>query len=237
MSAPIILKVLKYVVDQIRERDGIPTRTRVVKFLYLIDVEYYRHHGSTLSQLPWKFLHYGPYTMEIEPLLQSFSLDEKETIVKNHYKVFTYKVDHPETLDGILPFSDQTMIDRIIERWALESLNRLLDYVYFETEPMKGASRGELLDFSTITHEPLVIEKTPQAQLPGETINKFRKKFKAIHAGKTHARHYTPPPYDDIYFQAIETMNSEETGLSTLRFIRNLEIVEENAHIIANQSE
>jgi len=237
MSAPITLEVLKYIVDRIRERDGIPTRTKVVKILYLIDVEYYRRHGSTLSQLPWKFLHYGPYTMEIEPLLKSLSLGEEEIVVKDRRRVFTYKVEQPETLDSLLSLPNRMMIEKIIERWALESLYKLLDYVYFETEPMQGAVRGELLDFSTITSEPLVIEETPQAQLPKETINRFKGKFKAIHASKAPARHYTPPPYDDIYFQAIATMNSGETGSSTLRFMKNVEIVEESEHIIAKQSE
>jgi hypothetical protein len=237
MSAPIILEVLKYIVDRIRERDGIPTRTKVVKILYLIDVEYHRRHGSTLSQLPWKFLHYGPYTMEIEPLFQSISLGEEEIVVKDRHRVFTYKVEQPEALDSLLPFSDRMMIEKIIDRWALESLYKLLDYVYFETEPMQGAARGELLDFSTITREPLAIEETPQAHLPKETINRFREKFKAIHAGKAHAGHHTPPPYDDIYFQAIATMNSGETGPSTLRFMKNVEIVEESEHLIDKQSE
>lgn len=31
---------------------------------------------------------------------------------------------------------------------------------------------------------------------------------------------YTPPPYDDIYFQAIEKMNSEEVGLSYFRLAK-----------------
>jgi len=237
MNAPITLKVLKYIVDQIRERDGIPTRTKVVKILYLTDVEYYRHHSSMLSQLPWKFLHYGPYTMEIEPLLQSISLGEEETIVKNRYKVFTYKVEQPETLDDLLPFSDRIMIDKIIERWALESLYKLLDYVYFETEPMQSASRGELLDFSRITQEHFVIEKTPQSYLSREIISRLKEKFKAIRESKPPVRRYTPPPYDDIYFQAIATMNAGETELSALRFMKNVEIVEESEHIIAKQSE
>lgn len=232
-----ILEVLRYIVDQIRERDGIPTRTKVVKLLYLVDVEYYRHHDSTLSQLPWKFLHYGPYTMEVEPLLQSISLGEEETIVKNRYKVFTYKVEQPETLDDLLPFSERIMIDKIIERWALESLYKLLDCVYFETEPMQGASRGESLDFSRITHEHFVIGKTPQSCLSRERTSILKEKFKAIRESKPPIRRYTPPPYDDIYFQAIATMNYGETELSALRFMKNLEIVEGSENIIAKQSE
>jgi len=175
--------------------------------------------------------------MEIEPLLKSLSLGEEEIIVQGRHRVFTYEVEQPETLANLLSLPDRLMVERIIERWALESLYKLLDYVYFATEPMQGAVRGELLDFSTITREPSVIEETPQAQLPNETINRFREKFKAIHARKAHAPHYTPPPYDDIYFQAIATMNSGETGASTLRFMRNVEIVEESEDIIAKQSE
>ena len=79
---PVSVRVLRYIVDQIRERDAIPTRTKVAKLLYLVDVEYYRRHGRTLTELAWRFLHYGPYAVEIEPLLQSFDLEEENEIAE-----------------------------------------------------------------------------------------------------------------------------------------------------------
>jgi len=44
----------------------------------------------------------------------------------------------------------ESLISNIVKQWGDADLNQLLDYVYFETEPMQEAKRGELLDFSLI---------------------------------------------------------------------------------------
>ena len=46
------------------------------------------------------------------------------------------------------------VIKRVVGEWGSRSLPELLDYVYFETEPMEAVKkRGEILDFSTIQKE------------------------------------------------------------------------------------
>ncbi|MBA7628550.1 hypothetical protein ES703_36038 [subsurface metagenome] len=236
---PIVTRLLRYIVDQVRDRDAVPTRTRVAKLLYLIDVEYYRRYGQTLTELPWRFLHYGPYAVEVEQLLQSLDLyiDAEEVITRKGYRAFTYKAQQPETLDDLLSSPEQGMIDRIIDRWALESLYGLLDYVYFETEPMQAAARGNLLDFSQIVRIRVTEERTPLAKLSQEVLTNLRERLKAVRESKVSKRHYTPPLYDDIYFQAIEAMDMDEAGLSDFRFIKNLEISEEGESSIASQSD
>jgi hypothetical protein len=234
---PISTRVLRYIVDQIREQDAVPTRTKVAKLLYLVDVEYYRRHGRLLTDLSWRFLHYGPYAVELEPQFQSLDLKEEEIRTQKGHRAFTYRVHEPESLDDLLESSDIRLIDRITEKWALESLYRLLDYVYFETEPMRDASRGELLDFSNIVREIPSGETSPEAALPQETLSKFKKTLKAIQESKVTPRHYTPPPYDDIYLQAVATMNLEETGLSSLHFMKNVGIPEKGEGSIAKQTD
>ncbi|WP_353684408.1 hypothetical protein V4D30_01065 [Thermodesulfovibrio sp. 3907-1M] len=45
----------------------------------------------------------------------------------------------------------ENYLNRLWSKWGIESLPALLDFVYFETEPMLYVSRkGESLDFSTI---------------------------------------------------------------------------------------
>jgi hypothetical protein len=44
-------------------------QTRLVKLLYLADLEWRRQHGGApLAQLTWRFLHFGPYACELTGL-------------------------------------------------------------------------------------------------------------------------------------------------------------------------
>src|ERR1035441_5186960 len=46
-----------------------PLKTRLVKLVYLSEVEYFRQTGQRLTGLDWKFYHYGPYAPALSPLL------------------------------------------------------------------------------------------------------------------------------------------------------------------------
>ena len=52
----------------------------------------------------------------------------------------------------------------IVDHWADRRLGEMLDYVYFYTEPMETAQRGELLDFSRAQREERHLE------LPGRQV-------------------------------------------------------------------
>ena len=69
-------------------------------------------------------------------------------------------------------------VDRIVEQWALDSLPTILDYVYFETEPMQDAKRGEYLDFSKIRIEPPIPAKTVKLEFSDEHIADMRQRWK-----------------------------------------------------------
>ena len=73
--------------------------------------------------------------------------------------------------------------------------------------------------------------------LSQETLGKLREKLKAIQESKVAPRHYTPPPYDEVYLQAVATMNLEETGLSSLRSLKNVGIPEESENSTAKQTD
>lgn len=81
MSEPAISVVTRYVVQRVREQEGSLSRTKLVKLLYLIDVEYYRRYRETLTGWQWRFHHYGPYAFEFETFLQTLPLDVDEAQV------------------------------------------------------------------------------------------------------------------------------------------------------------
>jgi hypothetical protein len=217
--SPQELKTLMgYLIEQINERGGIPIKTQLVKILYLVDLEHYRSRKKTLTGLPWIFYHYGPYTSELEPIISSLGIADIESATffnKKGNRGFTYtggfnSQDETES-DFTRKFKNHTklIIDRILDQWALEDLWILLDYVYYETEPMRDVKRGELLDFTKVTNiEQPIYQKA--INIDSVTLTNLKKRLLQNKKGKVEQRIPSPPPLDDIYDEALAIMNSEE---------------------------
>jgi hypothetical protein len=146
--------LIKYIVSLVEDEGGTLGVTRLVKLLYLIDVEYYRRHRKLLSDLEWIFYYYGPYALEIPDMLRGLDLEipQEEKIIGDGRSLHQLKSDHPLETDigTLLPAPDVLLIDRVVKRWAIEDLNKLLSYVYFDTEPMEDVSLGKPLNFDRI---------------------------------------------------------------------------------------
>src|SRR6267143_1837913 len=58
---------------------GTPGATRLVKLLYLADLEWRkRHKGESLSNWKWLFHHYGPYAFEFQELFGDQDAEQVE---------------------------------------------------------------------------------------------------------------------------------------------------------------
>jgi hypothetical protein len=146
-------RLILYVVQRIRDEDAFPSRTKLLKILYLIDVEHFRKHRMTLSGWEWVYYHFGPYVHAYPQLLERLSisdLQETEDSTPDGKSFYGYQVTDHQDISDLVSHSDQVTIDEIIERWALEDLNLLLNHVYFRTEPMMDAKPGDVLDFHKI---------------------------------------------------------------------------------------
>ena len=152
--SPVLQNLIKYIVAQISDAGGILGITKLVKLLYLIDVEFYRRHRQILTGLDWVFYHYGPYSLEIPDIIRSLDLDipQEDVSIGNGRITHQFKPVYRLEVDisEVVPTSDVMLVERVIDRWALEDLNRLLSYVYFDTEPMQDSEVGESLDFTKI---------------------------------------------------------------------------------------
>jgi uncharacterized phage-associated protein len=145
-----LVQLIKGILSE-AENQGISVgRVRLVKLLYLLEIEYYRIYQKRLTHLKWEFYHYGPYPRGIEEVLclqdfeeEKISLSEDRVFRKLKHAVSEPKVVYSET--GI-----ERLVKRIINEWGGFDLRYLLDYVYFETEPMIGAKTGDVLDFSKV---------------------------------------------------------------------------------------
>jgi len=152
---------------------GTPPVTRLVKILYLADLEWRRsHQGEPLTNLSWKFWHFGPYAPEIGEVFGTKDVESVELKSGKQCKFLTFKPD--EVRSGGVPNSVSKLFNLILERWGGTDLNDLLDYVYFETEPMETAQRGQPLDFSTV--RPIAQSVVPN--LDTEKLRDLRKSFR-----------------------------------------------------------
>ena len=150
--------LIAYIVDQVGDRGGAVGRTALMKLVYLADIEHYRRYGKQATNLEWRFHHYGPYSAELDKEVRALGLDIDESVFNKTYggrtlsgyryrRVGDWK-EVAMAFNSNYGASAQRCVDRVVQRWGLDPLPTILDYVYFETEPMQDAKRGETLDFA-----------------------------------------------------------------------------------------
>ena len=70
MEQTVEANLIPVIVTWIAEHDSYATKTKLLKLLYLFDVEYYRQHQHTrFTGFGWKFFHLGPWAAEYDPML------------------------------------------------------------------------------------------------------------------------------------------------------------------------
>lgn len=125
-----------------------PQLTRLIKIMYLSEVEFFRESRGRLTDLKWAFYLYGPYPASFQSVLGEPEIEVNEWKTG---KTSKHIVRDEETFMGATaPFEVENIIRRVVKDWGDADLNQLLDHVYFETEPMQKAKRGDELDFSTV---------------------------------------------------------------------------------------
>ncbi len=203
------------VVTYVRECGGAPTKTKILKLLYLLDIESYRKTGATLTGFDWKFYRFGPWAASYDEALQAAVQASKIAINApnaDEGAVFINPVQKFLLAELFPNVVQELTAKRIIETWAARPTVELLDYVYFHTAPMRDAVRNELLDFSTVTRE----EKLPhytgiKSQMDERERDRKRKELlrRLGSATKPIAPLDPPPKYDDEYWAALAKLESD----------------------------
>jgi len=161
-----------------------PGQVRTTKLVYLVEYNYYGWEQKRLTDLDWVFWHYGPWSKTLSSVLtQDFHTPQENEIEPGKFRPVHWtppqfdrprlKFDNVE-LEGIIP--------TVLDRFAAMPYNELLDYVYFETAPMKDAVKGKPLDFSGIPKPQRFID--PISLLPAKLFNELREKFLQLHISK-----------------------------------------------------
>jgi hypothetical protein len=126
-----------------------PNATRLVKLVYLADIEWRKsQQNEPLSDVHWRFHHYGPYASEFSPILGGDDVEVEE--LSNGKTVKRLSYDHHDLEEPQTPEAVSSLLQRIVKEWGDTHINLLLNHVYFNTQPMENAARGEALDFSKL---------------------------------------------------------------------------------------
>jgi hypothetical protein len=174
-----IEQIIKYVVKRLNEKKVTATRLRVVKLLYLIEVEYYAKHFKRLTDIDWICWNYGPYWMSFPEDMKSVREIEEEKIQADR-EFYSYKIppetEVPNPLSGI----DRLLVDHPIEEWATADMRDLLNHVYFRTPPMINATRGARLDFLSI-RAVLDAKANRQVKIDPERLRRLKTELGRLH--------------------------------------------------------
>ena len=214
MKIEKIIDLIKAICTRTQELESYLNKTKLIKLLYLVDVEYYRKYKKTFTSFDWICYDYGPWTYEYNDIYDQiksspdFKVVEKE-IPKNIS--FITCVDDPKDFSDIFKELEDSMLFReLINKWATEELNEILNYVYFYTEPMIGTKKKEKLDFSKINKfETIPKFKLEKGGLSSQEIRAIRATLKEkLRRGKEKdIEEVVQPKYDELYWQEMEKLD------------------------------
>jgi hypothetical protein len=205
------------ILTRIKEREGTANKTKLLKLLYLADIEQYRTSGETLTGFNWIFYLYGPWTDEYDGLLKQLQ-DE------NAIQIKPWASGGLEG-EGIAP-SEEVPLERaisstqaflrtrqLVDIWADRGLPTLLDYVYFETEPMQDAAKMQRLDFSKVLKEPPRLYRRTKSGTDPKELRRLKARF-ANEREKLRTKRattsYEQAPYDAVYVEALQAFDEQE---------------------------
>jgi len=216
--------LIRYIVWYATQQDTRLTTNRLVKFVYLADLFYARiKNGQTITGFPWRFVYYGPYCSEVLSsidMIVKYGLISKKTCEskfdgEKDYNLFWCRDDDAEEFAKKTDVEMIGQLQKAIKKFG-DDTPQLLDFVYFDTEPMKDVRKGDLLDFSK-AEKFKPSERIQLKRLSAEKIRQAREKIKELSDGlnadkkrlfnnEREAGKYK----DESYYKFLEFLDGEE---------------------------
>lgn len=195
-------------------------RTFLVKYLYLIDVYTAEEtQGTKISNIEWRFLHFGPYSHQIAHTLETLSAEHQIDAYlgeskdgDKEYCLYSLpkKTRVPNLREIGISGSIQTRLYADMKRYG-KDLSRLLDFVYFHTAPMEDVKPGDILDFTTCSKiaiddvKPLEMKK-----LRPKAIKQTRDKIRELILARKKGQHDVQQgPFDETYYSALSILDGD----------------------------
>jgi hypothetical protein len=168
-------QVILCFVQAVADRGGSLPKIKLVKMLYLLDLEAFKRRGVPATGLDWQFFHYGPYTATLEPVLEraegsyferlelprqqshrwaalASQLSRTQVPVENEV-VYLYKPLYGLPDEPIADSFVAQLAQFVSQRWAAADTDAILRHVY-ATEPVARGRRYEPIDWNLAPREP-----------------------------------------------------------------------------------
>lgn len=212
---PKLRDLLPAIVSRVIERGSFVSKTKLLKLLYLFDIEWYRTHRETYTGFQWIFHLLGPWTQEYDPMLETFFANEFLEKQKSRDSYGTEFITTREQVYLHRLFdsrSDERILEDVLRTWAKVPTPEILDHVYFRTEPMEKAKRGERLDFSLVNEQPPALYSRTHSGKSNEQLQALRQKIaEQLQESQKQYREaviFTPPNYDEEFFEAMDQLET-----------------------------
>jgi hypothetical protein len=126
--------------------DAPPNKTKLIKLAYLAEVYFKSNTGNRLTDAEWIYWLYGPYIRTYDSLILNESIFVAAG-VKNEFVPVEVSSEYEMEETSL---DENTAILSALKHGS-DSLADILNFVYFDTEPMVAATkRGQPLDFETV---------------------------------------------------------------------------------------
>lgn len=145
--------IIVNLINQLSHYDIKFGKTRLIKIAYLLELQYYKINKKRLSDAKWIFFKYGPY-----PINYCNYLEQDEIHITDDDGFIKIELKEDSELPSI-PIEVTTIMNSLIMSYGNMELNQLLNFIYFNTEPMKYAKPKSELDFSKIVEDSEVKKK------------------------------------------------------------------------------
>jgi len=174
------MKLSKIVEAILKEHGNSIPKTKLLKLAYLVDLIHFRRFSKRIIDETWIYYLYGPYVLKYDEILTDgpFEIEEVETEEETTAQLVTLEGSQSRTK---LELELSLIIQKVVSEYGERSLKELLNYIYFETEPMMNAKRRmEKLDFGTVQNEAFYKVKALKINPEDkeEIRNRFREKIK-----------------------------------------------------------
>lgn len=194
------------------------SRIRLIKFLYLADVHLFQQRRQLATGYRWRFYHYGPYTAEAQQDIDesaSLGLITCDTFrrIDEVGEVYLYRAHGEEPLIyDRFSVSLEASLKRELERWLPSPLNEFLNYIYFETPPMREARRGDYLCFDESTFGPVEhpAPVRPKRYASREAQKAFRQFLESRRVRTKKVSVPRDAVVDDAYGAALEALDAQD---------------------------
>jgi hypothetical protein len=226
IEAKSTANLIKYIVCYATEREINLTTVRLVKFVYLADLYNARSfQGQTITEFPWAFVYYGPYCREVMEEIDHAVISgiiSRKTFESKYgdkdFAVFSCHDEHLDAIKRLFPLSVILELQAAIKRYG-DDTAALLDYVYFDTEPMIDARKGGLLDFSKARRieigVPIEIKKLSKSdiEIAKKHIKLLGEKFRKGRDNLRKDQDDIEQWKDNVYYQALDYLSEKNLDI------------------------